>query len=59
MPQFDHTGPEGLGPKTGMKLGECRKSKSNINTPPANRPYCKGRRKKTEYDKIERLNLKS
>ncbi|MFH2095104.1 MAG: DUF5320 domain-containing protein [Bacteroidota bacterium] len=26
MPQLDHTGPEGKGPKTGRKLGKCRKT---------------------------------
>ncbi len=25
MPQLDHTGPDGKGPKTGRKLGLCRK----------------------------------
>ncbi|MFD1294376.1 DUF5320 domain-containing protein [Lutibacter holmesii] len=27
MPNFDHKGPGGLGPKTGNKLGKCRKTK--------------------------------
>lgn len=26
MPNFDHKGPGGLGPKTGNKLGKCRKT---------------------------------
>lgn len=26
MPRLDHTGPEGKGPKTGRKLGACRKT---------------------------------
>jgi len=26
MPKLDHKGPEGLGPKTGKKLGKCRKT---------------------------------
>jgi hypothetical protein len=26
MPQLNHTGPEGKGPKTGRKLGKCRKT---------------------------------
>lgn len=26
MPQLDHTGPEGKGPKTGRKLGRCKKT---------------------------------
>jgi len=26
---MDHTGPEGKGPKTGRKLGECRKSEAD------------------------------
>ncbi len=29
MPNFNHNGPENLGPKTGMKLGKCRKTKSD------------------------------
>lgn len=28
MPHLDHTGPEGKGPKTGRKLGKCRKTES-------------------------------
>jgi len=28
MPNLDHKGPEGLGPKTGKKLGRCRKTES-------------------------------
>jgi len=26
MPHLDHTGPEGKGPKSGRKLGKCRKT---------------------------------
>jgi len=26
MPHLNHTGPEGKGPKTGRKLGKCRKT---------------------------------
>ncbi len=26
MPRLDHTGPEGKGPKTGRKLGRCKKT---------------------------------
>jgi hypothetical protein len=26
MPQLNHTGPEGEGPKTGRKLGKCHKT---------------------------------
>ena len=26
MPNLDHKGPGGLGPKTGKKLGKCRKN---------------------------------
>ena len=58
MPNFDHTGPEGLGPKTGMKLGRCKMSASDANTFTDKRPFCNGRRKKTNQDKVERLNLK-
>ncbi|WP_299781584.1 DUF5320 domain-containing protein [uncultured Formosa sp.] len=57
MPNFDHKGPEGLGPKTGMKLGRCRKLASDTNTFTTNRPFCNGRRKKTNQDKVVRLNL--
>ena len=46
MPNFDRKGPEGLGPKTGMKLGKCRKTKSDATVNTENRPYGKGRRKK-------------
>lgn len=28
MPHLDHTGPEGKGPKTGRKLGKCRKTEN-------------------------------
>jgi hypothetical protein len=28
MPHLDHTGPEGIGPKTGRKLGKCHKTES-------------------------------
>ncbi|OFX40912.1 MAG: hypothetical protein COS14_04985 [Bacteroidetes bacterium CG02_land_8_20_14_3_00_31_25] len=28
MPQLDHTGPEGKGPKTGRKLGKCFKNET-------------------------------
>jgi len=28
MPNLDHKGPEGLGPKTGKKLGKCRKTEA-------------------------------
>lgn len=46
MPNFDNKGPEGLGPKTGMKLGKCRKTKSDNSEDQVNRPFRKGRRKK-------------
>lgn len=29
MPNFNHKGPEGLGPKTGKKLGRCRKTEAD------------------------------
>lgn len=28
MPHLDHTGPKGKGPKTGRKLGKCKKTDS-------------------------------
>ena len=28
MPNLDHKGPKGLGPKTGNKLGKCRKTET-------------------------------
>ncbi len=28
MPQLDHSGPEGKGPKTGRQLGRCKKTDS-------------------------------
>lgn len=31
MPHLDHTGPDGKGPKTGRKLGLCRKTESDFN----------------------------
>lgn len=58
MPNLDHKEPENLGPKTGMKLGKCRKTKSDIIEYPKNRPFGKGRRKKSNYSKVVRLNLK-
>lgn len=29
MPLIDHSGPEGLGPKTGRKLGKCSKNETD------------------------------
>ncbi|MEO9571632.1 MAG: DUF5320 family protein [Polaribacter sp.] len=56
MPNLNHQGPEGLGPKTGMKLGKCRKSKlDNINNS-LDRPYRKGRRKKKNNRSITTIN---
>ena len=55
MPNLDHTGPENLGPKTGMKLGKCRKSKSDTIEFPENRPFGKGRRKKSSNRTIHKL----
>lgn len=55
MPNFDHKGPENLGPKTGMKLGKCRKTKSDTLEYPENRPFGKGRRKKCNNSKITKL----
>lgn len=31
MPNLNHKGPEGKGPKTGRKLGNCTKSKFDLN----------------------------
>ncbi|QXP64044.1 DUF5320 domain-containing protein [Polaribacter sp. HaHaR_3_91] len=56
MPNFDNNGPQGLGPKTGMKLGECRKTKSDANQSPKNRPFRKGRRKKDNTRTIVIIN---
>tara|TARA_R110002049_G_scaffold326_4_gene1765 strand:- start:5055 stop:5612 length:558 start_codon:yes stop_codon:yes gene_type:complete len=56
MPHFNHKGPESLGPKTGMKLGTCRKTKSDTYSYPENRPFRKGRRKKCN-NKITKLNV--
>ncbi len=33
MPKLDRTGPEGKGPKTGRKLGKCRKTETENNEP--------------------------
>lgn len=30
MPHLDHTGPLGQGPKTGRKLGKCKKSNEEL-----------------------------
>jgi hypothetical protein len=30
MPNLNHTGPEGQGPKTGRKLGKCHKSEEEL-----------------------------
>ncbi|MFH1319417.1 MAG: DUF5320 family protein [Bacteroidota bacterium] len=30
MPHLDHTGPEDKGPKTGRKLGKCRKTETEL-----------------------------
>lgn len=32
MPHLDHKGPEGKGPKTGRKLGECKKTEEEQKT---------------------------
>ncbi|MBP1839898.1 DUF5320 domain-containing protein [Formosa algae] len=58
MPNFDHTGPEGLGPRTGMMFGKCRKTSANTEVSESQRPYCNGRRKKMKGDKVERLKFK-
>jgi len=56
MPNFDNKGPEGLGPKTGMKLGKCRKTNSDLDAYPENRPFRKGRRKKGVSRNIVKIN---
>lgn len=56
MSNFNHKGPENLGPKTGMKLGKCRKTESDSNEIPKNRPFRKGRRKKCN-NKITKINF--
>ena len=56
MSNLDHKGPEGLGPKTGMKLGKCRKSKLDTIDNSINRPFRKGRRKKTNNRSITTIN---
>jgi hypothetical protein len=30
MPNLNHSGPEGQGPKTGRKLGQCKKSENEL-----------------------------
>ncbi|WP_185967783.1 DUF5320 domain-containing protein [Formosa sediminum] len=55
MPSLDGTGPEGLGTKTGMQLGLCKKGISDGQSVSGHRPYCQGRRKKLNTDKIVRL----
>ncbi len=57
MPNFNHNGPENLGPKTGMRLGKCRKTKSDTIEHSENRPFGKGRRKKCNNSKITKLNF--
>ncbi|WP_396601001.1 DUF5320 family protein [Algibacter sp. R77976] len=57
MPNFNHKGPENLGPKTGMKLGKCRKTDSDTIANPEKRPFGKGRRKKCNTSKIKKLNF--
>ncbi len=47
MPNLDHKGPEDLGPKTGKKLGTCRKTKSDTIEDSANEPCGTGRGKGT------------
>lgn len=34
MPHLDHKGPDGQGPKTGRKLGKCRKTDEEKNAAP-------------------------
>ena len=52
MPNLNRKGPQGLGPKTGMKLGKCRKTKSDVDEVPTNRPFRKGRRNNSNITKI-------
>jgi hypothetical protein len=30
MPHLNHTGPEGIGPQTGRKLGKCHKTENEL-----------------------------
>ena len=56
MPNFNNKGPEGLVPKTGMKLGKCRKTKSDETETATNRPFGKGRRKRCTTSKIIKID---
>jgi len=58
MPNFNHKGPENLGAKTGMKLGKCNKTTSDMFEYPLNRPFGKGRRKKSTSHKLILTNFK-
>ena len=56
MPNFDHKGPEGLGPKTGMKQGTCIKVNAEDYMLPERKSFRKGRRQKNNKIKITKLN---
>jgi hypothetical protein len=56
MPNLDRKGPEGLGSKTGMKLGKCRKTKFDETEISTNRPFGKGRRKRCTTSKIIKID---
>lgn len=58
MPNFNHKGPENLGPRTGMRLGKCKKSKFEDFEYLDNRPFRKGRRKKITSNKLKLLDYR-
>lgn len=55
MSNLNHRGPDNLGPKTGMKLGKCRKTKSDTVEDSEIRQCRKGRIKKSHCNWLERL----
>ncbi len=48
MSNFNHRGPDNLGPKTGMKLGTCRKNKLDGPDNLENK-YCRRRQRRKLY----------
>jgi len=46
MPNFNHKGPKGCGPKTGMKLGKCRKKKLDAQQSNTENTFVRGMCKK-------------
>lgn len=55
MPNCNRRGPENLGPKTGVKLGKCKKSDDEKFKYPENRPFSQCRRKKSNCTLITQL----